>query len=217
MPDARRVPAAEGPTQRPGRPADRQNCRRQGGPGKEGSMSGWMDPGRPRRYAPRRRPVARGAGSGCHPTHGGARGAGAADVTLGEMLALQEAESREVRRREARRRGRKLLGRAEPAAAGLLEGARTCRALRGWLRWTGTCRAADPAFGPGLARWFLRGAVELATSETSQRADAFTCRFRRLLAAPARGLYARHSRGGRRPSRRRGGAPKCYAGSIRCW
>lgn len=89
------------------------------------------------------------------------------EVTLGGMLALQEAESGAVRDREARRRGQDILAALVRLQRALLEGHRDIAALRALAELAEEIpAAADPALRQAVADVALRARVELARHAT---------------------------------------------------
>ena len=98
---------------------------------------------------------------------GPAAAAEATEVTLGGMLALQEAESGSVRDREARRRGQEMLAELLRLQRALLAGPPDLAALRRLAALaTAIPEAADPALRQAVAEVTLRARVELARHET---------------------------------------------------
>lgn len=96
-----------------------------------------------------------------------AAAADVSEVTLGGMLALQEAESGSVRDREARRRGQEMLAELLRLQRGLLEGRRDLAALRHLAELAADVpEAADPALRQAVADVALRARIELARHET---------------------------------------------------
>jgi hypothetical protein len=115
------------------------------------------------------RPLVRGAGFRLPYEHTEAPAAAAApaEVTLGGMLALQEAESGAVRDREARRRGQEMLAALTRLQRALLDGNRDLPGLRGLAVLVENMpQAADPGLRQALAEVALRARVELARHET---------------------------------------------------
>jgi len=91
----------------------------------------------------------------------------AAEVTLGGILALQEAESLALRDREARRRGQEMLAALTRLQRALLEGHRDLPGLRRLAALAEDIPpAADPDLAQALAAVALRARVELARHET---------------------------------------------------
>lgn len=90
----------------------------------------------------------------------------ASEVTLGGMLALQEAESGAVQDREARRRGQDLLAELAALQRALLDEADPEAAPAALQRLASLARAvpqaASPALRQALAAIVLRSRVELA-------------------------------------------------------
>ena len=90
-----------------------------------------------------------------------------AEVTLGGMLALQEAASGAVRDREARRHGQEMLAILVRLQRALLAGQRDLPALRGLAALAQDVpQAADPGLRQAVADVALRARVELARHET---------------------------------------------------
>ena len=93
--------------------------------------------------------------------------AATAEVMLGGMLALQEAQSGAVRDREARRRGQEMLAALARLQRALLEGHRDLPGLRRLAALVEDMPgAADPGLRQALAEVTLRARVELARHET---------------------------------------------------
>jgi hypothetical protein len=91
----------------------------------------------------------------------------ACEVSLGGMLALQEAESGAVRDREARRRGQEMLAELLRLQRALLAGHRDLPALRRLAALAADIPdAADPGLRQALAEVTLRARVELARHES---------------------------------------------------
>ncbi len=122
------------------------------------------------------RASARGAGfmvpSGRAETAAGtAAAAEASEVSLGGMLALQEAESGSVRDREARRRGQEMLAELLRLQRALLAGQRDLGALRRLATLAADIpHAADPELRQAVAEVALRARIELARHETATTA-----------------------------------------------
>ena len=118
------------------------------------------------------RPSARGAGftvssARADAAAGTAATSESAEVALGGMLALQEAESAEVRDREARRHGEEILAELLKLQRALLEGGPDPTALRRLAVLAGNVpAAADPGLRQAMAEVALRARVELARHET---------------------------------------------------
>ena len=115
------------------------------------------------------RAVVRGAGFRLPPerTEAPAAAPAAAEVSLGGMLALQEAESLALRDREARRRGQEILAALTRLQRALLEGGRDLPGLRRLAALAEDIPpAADPGLAQALAEVALRARVELARHET---------------------------------------------------
>ena len=118
------------------------------------------------------RPSARGAGftvpSGrAEAPAGSAAAAEAAEVTLGGMLALQEAESGEVQDREARRHGQDMLAELLTLQRALLEGRLDPATLQRLADLAGNVpQAADPALRQAVGEVALRARIELARHQT---------------------------------------------------
>lgn len=114
------------------------------------------------------RPSARGAGftvpSGpAEAPAGSAAAAETAEVTLGGMLALQEAGSAEVQDREARRHGQDMLAELAKLQRALLEGRADPGLLQRLADLAGNVPvAADPALRQAVADVALRARIELA-------------------------------------------------------
>jgi hypothetical protein len=116
------------------------------------------------------RPAVRGAGFSV-PSSGHAEVAAAstavAEVSLGGMLALQEAESGAVRDREARRRANEMLVELARLQRALLDGRRDLGALRRLADLAGDVpAAADLQLRQAVAEVALRARVELARHDT---------------------------------------------------
>jgi hypothetical protein len=111
------------------------------------------------------RQAARGVGFSVpsRPPEAAAGASAPADVVLGGMLALQEAESGTVRDREARRRGEEILAALSRLQRALLDGRRDIAAL---TQLADLARevpaAADPALRQAVADVVLRARVELS-------------------------------------------------------
>ncbi len=121
----------------------------------------------PARTAPR--PPARNAGFAVPSgrAEAAAGPAAPAGVSLGGMLALQEAESGEVRDREARRHGNVMLAELVRLQQALLEGRADPATLRRLAVLAGNVpAAADPGLRQAMADVALRARVELARHET---------------------------------------------------
>ena len=98
---------------------------------------------------------------------GTAAAAEMAELSLGGMLALQEAESGSVRDREARRRGQDILAELLRLQRALLAGQPDPEALHRLAALAADVPdAADPALRQAVAEVALRARVELARHET---------------------------------------------------
>jgi hypothetical protein len=98
---------------------------------------------------------------------GTAAAAEATEVTLGGMLALQEAETESVRDRESRRRGQEMLAELLRLQRALLAGPPDRGALQRLAALAADLPdAANPALRQAVAEVALRARIELARHET---------------------------------------------------